>query len=205
MERFTVEPLRVVDFVEHVRRCPQMYFLVEQDSPELPTEVLRAVAWDALHRRDGKHGQISVEIGSDLSFTVESDQRPSADERERHLPGFSGSLLDMFDTQRWAPSAAAALSVRTVIEVWLDGHGYRQELVGMDPTGPRGKFIAPEPFGTRTTFHLDPSFCGPGEAIAWALRPGELHREGGTCKEHPSPTTFPIRDLRAEAEESLSK
>ncbi|MER5312986.1 hypothetical protein ABT034_35065 [Streptomyces sp. NPDC002773] len=203
MERFTVEPLRVVDFVEHVRRRPAGYFLADQDSSELPTEVLRAVAWDALHRRDGRHGRISVEIGSDLSFTVESDQRPSADERERLLPEFFGSLLDMFDMQRWAPSAAAALSVRTVIEVWLDGHGYRQELAGMDLTGPREEFIAPKSFGTRTTFHLDPSFCGPGEAIAWALRPEELH--GETCKEHPSPTTFPIHDLRAEAEESLSK
>ncbi|UQW99278.1 hypothetical protein [Streptomyces sp. RerS4] len=202
MERFTVEPLRVVDFVEHVRRCPKTYFLVEQDSPELPTEVLRAVAWDALHRRDGRHGQMSVEIGSDLSFTVESDQCPSVDERGRLLPGFFGSLLDMFGVQRWAPSAAAALSVRTVIEVWLDAHGYRQELVGMDPTGPREEFMAPKPFGTRTTFHLDPSFCGPGEAIARALRPEELH--GETCKEHPAPTTFPIHDLRAEAEESLS-
>ncbi|APE26020.1 MULTISPECIES: hypothetical protein [Streptomyces] len=200
MERFTVEPLRVVDFVQHVRRRPQGYFLVERGSPELPTEVLRAVAWDALHRRDGRHGRISVEIGSGLSFTVESDQRPSADER-----GFFGSLLDMFDMQRWAPSAAAALSVRTVIEVWLDGCGYRQELVGMDPTGPWEELIAPAPFGTRTTFHLDPAFCGPGEAIAWALRPEELHREGGTCREHPSPTRFPIHDLRAETEGSLSE
>ncbi|MFD0076372.1 hypothetical protein ACFVIY_28445 [Streptomyces sp. NPDC127166] len=205
MEKFPVESLRVIDFVEHVRRCPQMYFLVEQGSPELPTEVLRAVAWDALHCRDGKHGQISVEIGSDLSFTVESDQRPSADERERLLPEFSGSLLDLFDMQRWAPSAAGALSVRTVIEVWLDGHGYRQQLAGMEPTSPWEEFLAPQPFGTRTTFHLDPSFCGPGEAIAWALRPEELHREGGTCKEHPSPTRFPIHDLRAETEESLSE
>lgn len=203
MARFTVEPLRAGDVVEHVRRRPQGYFLVERGSPELPTEVLRAVTWDALHRRDGRHGQISVEIGSDLSFTVESDQRPSSDERERLLPEFFGSLLDMFDMERWAPSAAAALSVRTVIEVWLDGHGYRQELVGMDPTGSREEFVAPKPFGTRITFHLDPSFCGPGAAIAWALRPEELH--GETCREHPSPTTFPIRDLRAEAEESLSE
>ncbi|MFC9261314.1 hypothetical protein ACFT25_16035 [Streptomyces hydrogenans] len=205
MEKFTVEPLRMVDFVEHVRRRPAGYFLVEQGSPELPTEVLRAVAWDALHCCDGRHGQVSVEIGSDLSFTVESDQRSSPDERERLLPEFFGSLLDMFDMRRWAPSAAAALSVRTVIEVWLDGRGYRQELAGMDPTGPREEFMAPKPFGTRTTFHLDPSFCGPGEAIAWALRPEELHREGGTCKESSSPTTFPIHDLRAEAEESLSE
>ncbi|MFE5589220.1 hypothetical protein [Streptomyces sp. NPDC056549] len=203
MERFTVERLRVVSFVEHVRRCPAKYFLVDRDSAGLPIEVLQAVAWDALHRRDGTHGQISVEIESDLSFTVESDQRPSADEQEELLPRFFGSLLDMFDMRRWAPSAAAALSVRTVIEVWLDGHGYRQELVGMDPTGPREEFIAPRLFGTRTTFHLDPSFCGQGEAIAWALRPKELH--GETCKEHPSLTTFPIRDLRSETETPVSE
>ncbi|ELP70159.1 hypothetical protein ACKI1I_20475 [Streptomyces turgidiscabies] len=203
MERFTVEPLRVVDFVEHVRRRPKMYFLVEQGSPELPTEVLRAVAWDALHRRDGRHGQISVEIGSDLGFTVESDQRPSSDERERLVPAFFGSLLDMFDMQRWAPSAAAALSVRTVIEVWLDGHGYRQELAGMDSTGSQVEFSVSKPFGTRVTFHLDPSFCGPHEAIAWALRSDELH--GETCKQHPSPPAFPIHDLRSEAEKSVSE
>ncbi|MFD9053482.1 hypothetical protein [Streptomyces zaomyceticus] len=203
MERFAVEPLQVVDFVEHVRRRPAMYFLVDQGSPELPTEVLRTVAWDALHCRGGRHGQMSVEIGSDLSFTVESDQCPSTDARERPLPGFFGSLLDMFDMQRWAPSAAAALSVCTVIEVWLDGRGYRQELVGMEPTGPPEEFIAPKPVGARTTYHLDPSFCGPGEAIAWALRPEELH--GETCKEHPLPTTFPIHDLRAEAEDSVSE
>ncbi|MCX4804274.1 hypothetical protein OG594_21955 [Streptomyces sp. NBC_01214] len=202
MEKFAVEPLGVVDFVAHVRRRPAQYFLVDQGSPELPTEVLRAVAWDALHRRDGRHGRISIEIGSDLSFTVESDQRPSADAQERRAPRFFGSLLDMFDRQRWAPSAAAALSVRTVIEVWRDGHGLRQELVGMAPTGPREEFSAPKPVGTRTTFHLDPSFCGADEAIAWALRPEELH--GEACREHPSPTKFPIYDLRSETEEPLS-
>ncbi|MFE1875654.1 hypothetical protein ACFW9N_33115 [Streptomyces sp. NPDC059496] len=193
----------MVDFVDHVRRHPAKYFLVDQGSPELPTEVLRAVAWDALHRRDGRHGRISIEIGSDLSFTVESDQRPGADAQERLLPRFFGSLLDLFDMQRWAPSAAAALSVRTVIEVSLDGRGLRQELVGMAPTGPREEFSAPKPVGTRITFHLDPSFCGAGEAIAWALRPEELH--GEACREHPSPTTFPIYDLRSETEEPLSK
>ncbi|MFJ7586696.1 hypothetical protein ACIQZO_04705 [Streptomyces sp. NPDC097617] len=203
MERFTVEQLLVVDFVEHVRRRPALYFLAEQGSPELPTEVLRAVARDALHRRDGRHGQIGVEIGSDLSFTVESDQHPSSDQRERILPRFFGSLLDMFDMRRWAPSAAAALSVRTVVEIWLDGHGYRQELVGTAPTGVREEFSAPEPFGTRTTFHLDPSFCGPGEAIARALRPDELH--GETCKERLSPTVFPIHDLRPETTEPVSE
>ncbi len=61
-----------------------------------------------------------------------------------------GSLLDMFDVvdmQRWAPSAAAALSARTVAEVWLDGRGHRQELVGTDRVGPREELVAPRPAG----------------------------------------------------------
>ncbi|MFE5923625.1 hypothetical protein [Streptomyces sp. NPDC056468] len=196
MERYTADRLRVIAFEEHVRARPAMYFRVERDSPELPTEVLQGVVWDALHRRDGTHGQISVEITSDLSFTVEDDQLHSADERRRPLPGFYQSLLDK---DRWAPAAAAALSVRTGIEVWLDGHGYRQELAGAAPTSAWGQCPARRPYGTRTTFHLDPSYFGPGEAIAWALQSEELH--GERC-EHPSPATFPILDLRSGADGS---
>ncbi|MFG2976749.1 hypothetical protein ACGFYY_27655 [Streptomyces sp. NPDC048331] len=77
-----------------------------------------------------------------------------------------------------------------------------QELVGMSPTGAPEEFPAPDtPFGSRMTFHLDPSFCGPGEAMAWVLRPEEPH--GKACKEDPSPVTFPIRDLRSETGESV--
>ncbi|WP_327321313.1 hypothetical protein OG735_01590 [Streptomyces sp. NBC_01210] len=200
MKRYTADHLRVVVFEEHVRARPAMYFRVERDSPELPTEVLQQVVWDALHRRDGAHGQIRVEIGSDLSFTVEDDQPHSADQQGRPLPGFFDSLLDK---ARWAPAAAAALSGRTVIEVWLDFHGYRQELARTTPTGTWEEFPAPKPYGTLTTFYLDPDYCGPGEAIAWALRPDELH--GEACEAHPSPTTFPIHDLRSKAEDSASE
>ncbi|MGC9496923.1 hypothetical protein [Streptomyces sp. WG7] len=164
---------------------------VERNSGELSTEVLQRVVWDAMHHRDGTHGQISVEITSNLSFTVEDERPHSADERGRPLPGFYGSLLDK---DRWAPAAAAALSVRMVIEVWLDGRGYRQELAGAVPAGPWEERPAPRLHGTRTTFHLVPSYTGPGEAIAWALRPEELQEEG--WETHPSPPTFPIHDLR---------
>ncbi|MFB6508014.1 hypothetical protein ACFYXP_29645 [Streptomyces sp. NPDC002466] len=200
MERCTADQLRVIAFEEHVRARPAMYFRVERDSPELPTEVLQRVVWDALHRRDGTHGQISVEITSDLSFTVEDDQLHGADERRRPLPGFYESLLDK---DRWAPAAAAALSVRTIVEVWLDGHGYRQELHGVAPAGAWEECLARRPYGTRTTFHLDPSYFGPGEAIAWALRPEELHGEG--CEAHPSPATFAIHDLRSGADGSAGE
>ncbi|MFG2646007.1 hypothetical protein ACGFYP_34180 [Streptomyces sp. NPDC048370] len=200
MERYTADQLRVIAFEEDVRARPAMYFRVERDSPELPTEVLQRVVWDALHRRNGTHGLISVEITSDLSFTVEDDQPHSADEQQRPLPGFYESLLDK---DRWAPAAAAALSVRTVIEVWLDHRGYRQELVGAAPTGAWQEFRARRPFGTRTTFHLDPSYFGPGETIGWALRAEELHGEG--CDSHPSPATFPIHDLRSGADRSAGE
>ncbi|MFJ5274756.1 hypothetical protein [Streptomyces sp. NPDC088358] len=200
MEHYTPDQLRVIAFEEHVRARPAMYFRVERDSPELPTEVLQQVVWDALHRRDGTHGQINIEITSDLSFTVEDDRLHSADEQRRPLPGFYESLLDK---DRWAPAAAAALSVCTVIEVWLDGHGYRQELAGAVPAGAWEECPARRPDGTRTTFHLDPSYFGPGGAIAWALRPEELHGEG--CEAHPSPAAFPIHDLRSEADGSAGE
>ncbi|QNS08388.1 ATP-binding protein [Streptomyces xanthii] len=200
MERCTADQLRVMSFEEHVRARPAMYFRVERDSAELPTEVLQRVVWDAMHHRDGTQGQISVEITSDLSFTVEDERSHSADERGKPLPGFYGSLLDK---DRWAPAAAAALSVRTVIEVWLDGQKYRQELAGAVAASPWEECPGPRRHGTRTTFHLDPSYIGPGEAIAWALRPEELQEEG--CEAHPSPARFPIHDLRPGANGSAGE
>lgn len=174
-----------------MRARPDLYFGVGRDSPELPTEVLQRVVRDALHHGDGTHGRISVEIGSDLCFTVEDDRRRSVDEQGRPLPGFYDSLLDR---ERCVPAAAAALSVVTVVEVRLDGLGYRQELAGTKPTGDWEEFPAHEPDGTRVTFWLDPSYCGDGEAIAWALRPEELHED--TCEARPSFTAFPIHDRR---------
>lgn len=200
VERYTADQIQVITFEEHVRARPAMYFRVGKDSPELPTEVLQKVVWDALHHGDGAHGQISVEIGSDLSFTVEDDQRRTVDEQGRPLPGFFESLLDK---GRWEPAAAAALSVRTVVEVWLDGRGYCQELAGATPVGAWEEIGTSRLSGTRTTFHLDPSYCGPGEAIAWSLLPDELH--GYECDALPSPVTFPIRDLRAETKNSAGE
>ncbi|MFI1367477.1 hypothetical protein [Streptomyces griseochromogenes] len=124
--------IKVVTFEESVRARPGMYFRAGRDNPELPAQVLRTVVWDALHRRDGTHGQVSVEIRSDLGFTAVDDQRHPADDLGRPSPGFYDSLLP---PGRWAPAAAAALSTRTVIEVWLDGRGYRQELAGSTPRG----------------------------------------------------------------------
>ncbi|MFF8785217.1 hypothetical protein [Streptomyces sp. NPDC015125] len=195
MEHYTADQIQVVTFAESVRARPAMYFRVGRDSPELPTEVLQTVVWDALHRGDGTHGRIRVEVVSDLSFTVVDDRRPTIDELGNPLPGFFNSLLDK---ERWAPAAAAALSVRTVIEVWLEGRGFRQELAGSVPTGPVEEFTAPVATGSLATFELDPAYFAPGEALAWALLPSELH--GERCGQLPSTATFPIRALRADDE-----
>jgi DNA gyrase/topoisomerase IV subunit B len=200
VEHYTADQIQVLTFEEHVRSRPAMYFRVDRGSPELPTEVLQRVVWDALHHSDGTHGQIIVETGSDLGFTVEDDQRPAADEQGRPLPGLCGSLLGK---ERWAPAAAAALSVRAVVEVRLDGRGYRQELVGTKGMGAWEEFATSEPSGTRATFPLDPSYCGPDEAIAWSLLPEGLH--GQECDAHPSPVTFPIQDVRAGADNSVGE
>ncbi|WP_411137967.1 hypothetical protein [Streptomyces sp. C10] len=196
MERYTADQITAVTFEESVRARPAMYFRVGRDGPELPTEVLRTVVWDALHHRDGTHGQVSVEINSDLSFTVVDDQPHTADDSGLPFPGFHGSLLDR---ERWAPAAAAALSGRTLIEVWVDGRGYRQELAGSTPGGPWEEFATPEANGTRTTFELDPAYCAPAEAIAWNLIPSEVLGEG--CDRCTFPIAVEIRELRAESEE----
>ncbi|WP_053928290.1 hypothetical protein [Streptomyces chattanoogensis] len=63
------------------------------------------------------------------------------------------------------------------------------------------EFTAPEQHGTRVTFDLDPSYIGRGEAVAWALCPWETLPE--YCAVRSSPTAFPIRDVRAEAEGAI--
>ncbi|MGW4508531.1 hypothetical protein ACWENO_28215 [Streptomyces sp. NPDC004436] len=182
-------------FADHVRAHPEVYFGVGRESPELPTEVLQRVVQDALHHPGGTHGECVVEILSDLSFTVEDDRPHPADARRRPRPGFHGSLLD---PDRPAPAAAAALCVRTVVEVWLDGRGLRQELAGTVPAGPPRECPALRRHGTRTTFHLDPAYTGADEAVAWALRPEELHAQ--PCGAHPPPVVFRVRDLRPGAD-----
>ncbi|MFC8717832.1 hypothetical protein [Kitasatospora sp. NPDC057198] len=194
MERHTTDRSRSVTFEEWTRACPARYFRVGRGSPGLLTEILQQAVWDALHHRDGTHGRIGVQIGSDPDFTVEDDRPRAVDGWGNPLPGFFGSLLDR---DRQVPAAAAALSVRTVVEVRLDGRGHRQELVGTTATGAREEFATSEPTGTRTAFHLDPTVCtGPEAAIARTLLPEELH--GPECGASPSPVAFPIRDLRAE-------
>ncbi|MEU6315338.1 hypothetical protein [Streptomyces sp. NPDC047014] len=179
-----------MSFEESVRAHPAKYFGVGRDSPELPTEILQRVVEDALHHPgDGTHGRIVVEIASDLCFTVRDDRPPAAGEGGTPRPAFHDS--------RRAPAAAAALSTRTVVEVRRQGRGHRRELAGTVPAGAPEEFPAPgDPDGTRTTFHLDPAYIAPGEAIAWALRPEELH--AGHCRVPLAPADLVIHDLRAD-------
>jgi hypothetical protein len=128
---YSAEHIKVLCFDDSVRNRPAMYFRVGQQSPDLPTEVLRAVIEDALHINDGAHQNVSVEIASDLRFTVIDDQDHVTDERGVPQLGFFDSLLD---PRRWAPVAAAAVSLHTTIEIWMSGRGFRQQLIGTHPS-----------------------------------------------------------------------
>ncbi|MER7761100.1 hypothetical protein [Streptomyces sp. NPDC097619] len=165
-------------FVAEVRARPERYFGVDGGSEELPTEVLQRVVHEALHRADGTHRRIAVEIAADLAFTVTDDRRHAPGPPTRLLPGP-------------AAGAAAALSVRTVVEVWADGRGHRREANGPLAPAPWRECPAPRPHGTRLHLALDPDRRAPGAALAWALLPVELHDP--TC---PTPATFPLHDLR---------
>nr|WP_157554281.1 hypothetical protein [Herbidospora sakaeratensis] len=143
---YSAEHITVLRFEDAVRKRPAMYFGVGQQSPDLPTEVLRAVVMDALH--NGEPWNVSVEIAGDLRFTVVDDQPHVTDEHGVPLLGFFDSLLDR---ERWAPAAAAALSLRTMVEVWMDGRGFRQRLIATQPVDAPAEFAPPTPQGTRLT------------------------------------------------------
>lgn len=194
-EAYTAADITVLSFEESVRKRTGMYFAVAPHSPDLPTNVLRGVIDDALHPAGGDiHHTVEIEVADDLRFTVSDDQPPALDDRGEPRPGFYGSLIDK---SRWALAAAAALSIRTHIEVRADGQGWRQELAGTTPTSPES-FAAPgEADGTRITFELDAAFLTDGAAISTSP---ELLRPSGigcaTCASTPRPTTVTIQDRR---------
>ncbi|SEG77589.1 hypothetical protein SAMN05444920_104507 [Nonomuraea solani] len=172
---YTAADIKVLSMEDSVRERPAMYFRVAREDPALPTEILRAVLSDALHLMGGDHAQAGAEITGDLSFTVWDDQ-PSE-------PG-----AGLLDRHRWVQAAAAALSVRTVVEVGE----HRQELAGTTPTGPPER-SASAIAGTRVSFELDPAYFPPHAAISSSIESvGDLH--GEWCTDKPMPHTF--RDLR---------
>ncbi|MEU6778059.1 hypothetical protein ABZ912_02565 [Nonomuraea angiospora] len=189
--RYTAADITVLSWDDVVRRRPAMYFGVDRQHPDLPTRLLTTVLIDALHLRYGEHRKASVEIITDLRFTVVDDQIRETDERGDPKLDHLGSLLDR---QRWMQAAATALCVHTVIEVWAEGRGLRQELAGTQPLTPPREVVAPGADGTMVTYELDRSYFTPEAAISTSLEGLDLH--GEWCAEHPMVGSVAVRDLR---------
>ena len=180
--------IKILEFDDVVRRRPGMYFGIALDDPRLPTRVLHHVIDHAVHpmpHMAGPHGVVvEVEILGDLAFVISDDQlcRPELSRVLEH--GYFGSVLC---SDRWALAAAAALSRRTVVEVWQDERGLRQELTGLRPVGPPESFTAPGGRGTTVTIELDPDLLRPGAAITTDIE------AIGLCQSADCPTDAPQR------------
>ncbi|MFB6393559.1 hypothetical protein [Polymorphospora lycopeni] len=176
-----------------------MYFGAGRGSPDLATRVLSSVLAHALHpatRVAAPHTpHATAEITGDLAFVVTDDQADALDESGSVRLGYNGSLLGPV---RWISAAAAAVSSRTVVEVWRDGHGLCQELAGLHPVAePRG--IDPPPgAGTRVSFELDDAYFGPGQVIAADLASLDLH--GPDCNGPAGPGHVTVTDARGQDE-----
>lgn len=195
MTDYSAAGIEVLEFDESVRRRPGMYFGVARDNPGLATEVLCGVLGHALHpaaRVGPAHtSQVTAEVVGDLAFMVADDRAFALDRDGPARLGYFGSLLG---PDRWASAAAAAVSSRTVVEVWRDGVGFRQELAGIRPlTGPR-RYDPPPDAGTRVSFELDPDYFGSGHAIASDLAGFDPH--GPDCVEPAGPGQVTLVDVR---------
>ena len=181
---YSAEHLQVYEFDEGVRHRPAMYFRVGQGNPRLPTEVLAAVVGHVLHPATAvapvHTGRIEAVVLDDLTFSVTDDL-----DDETADPGYLDTLIAGW---RYLAAAAAALSTRTVVEVWRDGSGFRQELAGMKPASDPTEFDAPPGTGTRMTFELDVEFAGAGSVITHELDGLDFH--GPDC--YPTPGSAPI-------------
>jgi hypothetical protein len=101
----------------------------------------------------------------------------------------------MLPVQRWSSAAAAAVSSRTIVEVWHDGRGFRQTLAGLRPLAPPARFSAPAGAGTRVAHVLDPAFFGTA-VITTDIAALDVH--GPDCTGTVGPGEVVIRDHRNE-------
>ncbi|MEV5897759.1 hypothetical protein [Nonomuraea fuscirosea] len=166
---------------EAVRKRPAMYFGVGREHPELPTRIVAALMVDALHHRDGEHGQARVEVVGELRFGVVDDQVREMDGRGVPRLDHLGSLVDR---RRSVQAAATALCARMIIEVWVGGRGFRQELAGMRPLAPPQEVASravggPEGNGTLATYELDLSYFPRGAVVAASFEGFDMHGEWG--------------------------
>src|SRR5690349_19887811 len=104
---------------DSVRARPGMYFGVGQGDQRLATAVLCAVVGHAYHpaaRVAASHTpHVLVDITAGLAFAVIDDQADTLTRSGGPRLGYEGSLLT---ADRWSAAAAAAVSSRTVVEVW---------------------------------------------------------------------------------------
>ena len=194
VDKYSAADIRVVEFDEHVRAQPQMYFQVGRRNPEFATRVLENVLGHALHpaaRLAPVHTlQVEAEITGDLSFAVRDDRADALDEHGNPQLGYFESLLR---PERWLSAAASAVSSRVVVEVWRNGHALEQELAGLRPLSePRN--INPLPgTGTRIAFELDRTYV---EQHRLTLNVTGLDLHGPDCNGPAGPGRVTLTDLR---------
>ncbi|GAA1697788.1 hypothetical protein GCM10009745_50030 [Kribbella yunnanensis] len=183
---YSANDLVIVEFDEHVRKRPEMYFGSGFDSPRFPIAVLESVAAHALHPAaavavESHTLRSSVDILDDRSFTITTLCPQDLAE------GYHGSLI----TVRWLSLAATAvISQHGVVEVWSEGIGLRQELTGIRPSAPRRPYDAAAGSGMRVTLHLDPEYV-----VAFPSVHGlDLHSP--YCEDPPRGGAVVFRDLR---------
>jgi hypothetical protein len=108
-----------------------------------------------------------VVVLDDLVFSVTDD----LDDRWQCAYGDT----TLIPSWRFGAAAAAAVSTRTLVEVWRDGRGLRQELVDLKAVSETVEFEAPAGVGTRMMFTVDVEFVGAGSVITHELDGLEFH------------------------------
>jgi hypothetical protein len=101
-------------------------------------------------------------IEADRRWTI-ADNGTGTGFGEDGLPpeGIFGSVVHR---DRWLLAAVASVSTRVRVEVWQDGHTWRQELRDANPVGPPQPGEPREGRGTRATVELDAGYFLP-EAV----------------------------------------
>lgn len=191
---YSLADITMVEFDDSVRGRPGMYFGAIRADPRLPTWVPRTVVAHALHpatRVAASHvPNVVAEVTADLAFWVTDDQAETLADLGLPPLGYYGSLLTPV---RWASAAAAAVSSQTTVEIWRDGRGLRQRLVGARPVEPPMPFAAPAGAGTRVAYLLDAAYFGSAVVTA-DLASLDVH--GPHCTDSAGPGTVLIHDRR---------
>jgi hypothetical protein len=192
---YSAADITVLTMADSVRKWPGMYFGVGPGDPRLATRVLCAVMGHAFHpaaKVAASHTpHVVVDIIANLAFAVTDDQADTLAGPGLPRLGYEGSLLT---ADRWSSAAAAAVSSRTVVEVWRAGRGFRQTLVGLRPVEPPAEFDAPVGAGARAAFTLDPGFFG-SSVITTDIATLDVH--GPYCTEAAGSGEVVIRDHRS--------